>query len=187
MGPQELQAEDGVTFNADVIILANGFKTQELLFPMTIAGRGGVELPEIWRREGNFASAYMGVCLPEFPNLFFLTGPNTLPSGHSTLTGIECSVEYILQMLGTIISEEEDSLISKRVMVQVRSNAHSSFNDWIQERMQGLVYTSDVRNWYIDRRSGRNTLIWPGTQLEFWWSRSVRGVRWGDYEVERRE
>lgn len=60
VGPQELRAGDGTTFHADVIILASGFKTQELLFPMTIAGRGGAELPEIWRQEGNFASAYMG-------------------------------------------------------------------------------------------------------------------------------
>jgi cation diffusion facilitator CzcD-associated flavoprotein CzcO len=60
VGPQQLRTEDGATFHADVVILANGFKTQELLFPMTIAGRGGAELPELWRREGNFASAYMG-------------------------------------------------------------------------------------------------------------------------------
>jgi hypothetical protein len=96
-------------------------------------------------------------------------------------------VDYILRILGPILSKEADSLISKRVKVQVKPSAHRSFNDWIQKRMQGLVYTSAVRNWYMDGRSGRNTLIWPGSQLEFWWSRSVRGVRWGDYEVERRE
>lgn len=127
------------------------------------------------------------VCFPEFPNLFFLTGPNTLPSGHSTLAGIESSVEYILRILGPILSKEADPLVSKRVKVQVKSTAHKSFNDWIQEKMKGLVYTADARNWYIDGRSGRNTLIWPGSQLGFWWSRVVRGVRWGDYEVERRE
>jgi cation diffusion facilitator CzcD-associated flavoprotein CzcO len=60
VGTREIQAEDGETFQADVIILANGFKTQDLLTPMTIVGQNGVELPKLWHQEGNFASAYMG-------------------------------------------------------------------------------------------------------------------------------
>ena len=60
VGTREIQAEDGETFQADVVILANGFKTQELLTPMTITGQYGAELPKLWRQEGNFASAYMG-------------------------------------------------------------------------------------------------------------------------------
>ncbi|KAK4194381.1 hypothetical protein QBC40DRAFT_319904 [Triangularia verruculosa] len=183
-GPREIQAEDGETFQADVIILANGFKTQELLTPMTIRGQNGAELPKLWRQRGSFASAYMGVCVPEFPNLFFLTGPNTLPSGHSTLVGIECSVEYILRIISRLAKE---SAATKGVKVQVMPSAHKFFNDWIQARMQGLIYTTNVRNWYIDSRSGRNTLIWPGTQLAFWWSRCVRNVCWGDFEIERKD
>jgi hypothetical protein len=34
--------------------------------------------------------------------------------------------------------------------------------------MKGLVYTSNVSTWYIDQRKGRNHLVWPGSQLEFW-------------------
>lgn len=60
VGPREIQAENGETFEADVIILANGFKTQELLTPMTIMGQNGAELPNLWRQDGSFASAYMG-------------------------------------------------------------------------------------------------------------------------------
>lgn len=63
VGPREIQAEDGETFPADVIILANGFKTQQLLTSMAITGRNGTELPEIWRQEGHFSSAYMGYVL----------------------------------------------------------------------------------------------------------------------------
>ncbi|KAL8341211.1 hypothetical protein RB601_005734 [Gaeumannomyces tritici] len=183
VGTLEIQAENGEIFQADVIILANGFKTQELLTPMTITGQYGAELPKLWRQEGNFASAYMGVCVPEFPNLFLLTGPNTLPSGHSTLVGIECSVEYILRVIARIVRE---STATKGVKLQVRPSAHQSFNDWIQTRMQGLVYTANVRTWYIDGRSGRNTLIWPGTQLEFWWLRCVRKIRWSDFEIGKK-
>lgn len=122
--------------------------------------------------------------MPEFPNLFLLTGPNTLPSGHSTLVGIECSVKYILRVVSRLMRE---STAKERVKVKVRPSAHKSFNDWVQAKIQGLVYTANVRNWYIDSRTGRNTLIWPGTQLAFWWSRCVNNVRWSDFEVESRE
>ncbi|KAL2121226.1 hypothetical protein VTJ04DRAFT_5253 [Mycothermus thermophilus] len=145
VGPREIQAEDGETFPADVIILANGFKTQQLLTSMAITGRNGTELPEIWRQEGHFSSAYMGVCVPDFPNFFLLTGPNTLPAGHSTLVGIECSVEYILRLLRHLWKESSPT---KRIKAQITPRAHEAFNDWIQARMQGLVYTASVRNWY---------------------------------------
>ncbi|KAK3298714.1 uncharacterized protein B0H64DRAFT_439154 [Chaetomium fimeti] len=181
VGPRDIQTESGESFPADVIILANGFKTQDLLTPMTIIGQNGAELPKLWREEGNFASAYMGVCVPHFPNLFLLTGPNTLPSGHSTLAGIECSVEYILRVIARLA---KNATTTKGVKVQVKPTAHKSFNDWIEAKMQNLVYTAKVRNWYVDSRSGRNTLIWPGSQLAFWWSRCVKNVRWGDFEVE---
>jgi cation diffusion facilitator CzcD-associated flavoprotein CzcO len=60
VGPREIRAQDGETFEADVVILANGFKTQELLTPMTITGLNGTEIPKLWHQEENYASAYMG-------------------------------------------------------------------------------------------------------------------------------
>lgn len=43
----------------DIVILANGFKTQELLTPMEIRGQTGTELRNLWREKGG-ARAYMG-------------------------------------------------------------------------------------------------------------------------------
>lgn len=58
--PRGLSDADGVAISADIIILANGYKTQKLLTPMTITGERESVLPEIWQREGKWASAYMG-------------------------------------------------------------------------------------------------------------------------------
>lgn len=60
VGPREVRTDGGQTVRVDVIILANGFKTQEFLVPMTLTGRNGATLPGIWQRPGSFASAYMG-------------------------------------------------------------------------------------------------------------------------------
>lgn len=60
IGPHDVRTDSGETVRADIIVLANGFKTQELLTPMIIKGRHGAILPEIWQKPGRFASAYMG-------------------------------------------------------------------------------------------------------------------------------
>ena len=43
--------------------------------------------------------------------------------------------------------------------------AETQFNVSIQERLKALVYTINVRTWYVNSVSGKNTLIWPGTGL----------------------
>jgi hypothetical protein len=46
--------------NADIITLANGSKTQQLLTPMTIFGVNGFELRNLWQNGERGTSAYMG-------------------------------------------------------------------------------------------------------------------------------
>lgn len=55
-----LATETGERISADILILANGFKTQCLLTPMKIVGKNGAVLPDMWQQEGNYPSAYMG-------------------------------------------------------------------------------------------------------------------------------
>lgn len=43
----------------DIVILANGFQTQDLLAPMTIRGESDKDLKTVWRGQGG-AEAYMG-------------------------------------------------------------------------------------------------------------------------------
>jgi hypothetical protein len=43
----------------DIVILANGFKTQDLLTPMSVYGLEGKNLREIWQQRGG-SEAYMG-------------------------------------------------------------------------------------------------------------------------------
>lgn len=59
-GSRHVLCEDGRLLQADAIILANGFRTQELLSPMRITGEDDQELHQLWHQNGNFPSAYMG-------------------------------------------------------------------------------------------------------------------------------
>jgi cyclohexanone monooxygenase len=67
-----LVLEDGSVQEVDALILATGFKTQELIPPKFITGKNGVDLAAKW---GKNPSCYYGITTPDTPNLFFLLGP----------------------------------------------------------------------------------------------------------------
>lgn len=115
-----------------------------------------------------------------FPNLFLLTGPNTLPSGHSTLLSIENSVAYILRLLEPQLGPKLP-LSQTMATIEVKRSAEEAFNRDLKCRLKRLVYTRTVSSWYISEQTGKNSLIWPGSQLEFWWSRCIRKIVWTDF------
>ena len=93
---------DGATHEVDVIVLATGFQAQRMLWPMEIAGRGGVALRDIWGEDN--PKAYLGITVPKFPNLFVLYGPNTnLGHGGSAMFHGECQVRYTIKCLRDMI------------------------------------------------------------------------------------
>src|SRR5690606_34090205 len=65
----------GVQHDIDVIVYATGFQATDYLFPMTITGRDGRTIKQLWAEGG--ARAYRGCMMPGFPNLWSLYGPNT--------------------------------------------------------------------------------------------------------------
>jgi 4-hydroxyacetophenone monooxygenase len=60
--------KEGVMHEADAIVYATGFHAVEYLYPMTIVGRGGQKLEDLWKKEG--ARAYLGCMVTGFPNLW---------------------------------------------------------------------------------------------------------------------
>ena len=94
-----IRTTDGIERPADVVIYGTGFTASQFLTPMRLLGRGGVELNEQW--DGD-ARAYLGMTVPEFPNLFMLYGPNTnLVINGSIIVMVECQVRYIVEALGS--------------------------------------------------------------------------------------
>ncbi|KAI1123819.1 FAD/NAD(P)-binding domain-containing protein [Nemania abortiva] len=173
----------GNRHDVDIIILANGFQTQDLLSPMEVRGIKDQDLRALWQQRGG-SEAYMGVTVHGFPNFFMLAGPNTLPSSNSTLHGIECSVVYITRILrgiwGKSLAQRADA-----ISVMPTAEAETQFNAALQADIKGLIYTSHVHSWYINKETGKNTLIWPGTQFSFWWNRCVTAIKWTDWIIER--
>ncbi len=105
--PEGIVTVDGRLHEADVICYATGFRHNDYLWPMQITGRGGRTLRDRW---GDEPTAYLGITVPEFPNLFCLYGPGTnLAHGASLIFQSECQVTYVMSAIHELLAARGDS------------------------------------------------------------------------------
>ena len=71
--PEGVVTVDGQLHEVDIICFATGFLHSDFL-RHGYHGRGGVSLRDQW---GDEAMAYLGITVPNFPNLFCMYGPGT--------------------------------------------------------------------------------------------------------------
>lgn len=167
---------DGGSHEADVVVLATGFQSSRMLWPMDVRGRDGVSLREVWNDDDPFA--YLGMTIPGFPNFFVIGGPNTaLGHGGSAIYPAECCIGYVAQLLIRMI---EDGITS----VDVREDVCASYNARVDAEHAQLIWTHpDTTVWYKNGR-GRVTATTPWRGVDFWEMTRTPDV--SDYVVTRR-
>lgn len=167
-----VRTADGRVRPADVVIYGTGFTASQFLTPMRLFGRDGVELNKRW---GGDARAYLGMTVPEFPNLFMLYGPNTnLVINGSIIVMVECQVRYIVEGLGLLLRSGHRTMAC-------RSDVHDTYNAEIDVGNGQMVWgVSDVPSWYRNGR-GRVTQNWPFDLLDYW--ERTRHPNLADYEL----
>jgi 4-hydroxyacetophenone monooxygenase len=150
---------DGVEYKADVLIYGTGFQASRFLTPMKVRGRDGVDLHDKW--DGD-ARAYLGITVPDFPNLFLLYGPNTNIVINGSITYLsECEVHYITECIHLLLEHGRRSM-------DCRSEVHDAYNVRIDEANRKMAWgASDVNSWYKNAK-GRVAQNWPFTLLEYW-------------------
>ena len=153
--PAGIRTADGRLHEVDCIIWGTGFRTNDFMFPMEIAGAGGRTLAEEW--EGG-AHAHLGIAVAGFPSLFLMYGPNTNTSGGSIVFYLEAQAAYIRQALQRL-RETGASGISVRPEVEARSDAE------VQARFRGTAWM-ECDSWYRNE-SGRIVANWPGYMREY--------------------
>ena len=110
--PSGVRTSDGVATRFDVIVYGTGFEASRFLMPMRVTGRGGVDLHEQWHGD---ARAYLGITIPDFPNLFCMYGPNTnIVINGSIIFFSECEVVYILESLRWMLTSGTRAIDCRR-------------------------------------------------------------------------
>ncbi len=147
---------DGQEHEVDAIICGTGFHVTDTTLPRNIHGRAGQTLADAWH---DGPSAYLGTAIAGFPNLFLLIGPNTGLGHNSMVYMIESQVTYLLDCLRQMRKRAVQS-------VEIRPEVQKAYEQEMERRMQGTVWTSGCNSWYL-AANGRNTTLWPGFTFDF--------------------
>ena len=153
--PEGVRSGDGTVHEVDVIIYGTGFAATEFLAPMQITGADGADLHARWK---GGARAFLGMCVPDFPNLFVVYGPNTNLGGSSIINMLEAAAGAITTLL-----RHADTQGARAVAV--RPEAEERYDTEMQDRLKNSVWAS-CHNWY-HQDGGRISTNWPGLVAEY--------------------
>ena len=153
IGPDRVMTDDGREFEADVLVLATGFDVLRFISTYEITGRSGRTLRDTW--EDDNAKAYLGLAMPDFPNLFVLYGPNTQPGhGGSLIFVIEMQLRYIMDLMRQMF--EHDIAV-----VECRQDVHDDYNAEVDHAHENMVWTHPGMQTYYRNARGRVVVNMP--------------------------
>jgi 4-hydroxyacetophenone monooxygenase len=162
--PDAVVTVDGERYPADVLVYATGFRATQVLAPMAITGRDGVDLREMW---GERPAAYLGITVPGFPNFFCMYGPGTnLAHGGSLIFHSECQMRYITRCIETLVAG------GHRTMEPLQER----YDDWherSQREMRGLVWSQpSIEHSFFKNSAGEIHVLSPWRLVDYWtWTR----------------
>ncbi|SCV74893.1 BQ2448_7922 [Microbotryum intermedium] len=164
--------KNGRKFKADVIVLCTGFKVHDYLFPVKIYNSAGVSLQN--RLRDNKVSVYQGTCVADFPNFFWLMGPNTATGHSSVIFTSEAQITMMRKLIKPILSQLKPSTTGESApTVEVTAAAQEQYNKKIRNEMKKKVWEKDGGvSWYVNKETGLCTALYPFSQIHFWWNAS---------------
>lgn len=172
--PTGIVTADGETYDADIIVYATGFRATDVLFPMTITGRDGIDLHEVW---GQRPYAYRGITVPGFPNFFMTYGPGThLAHGGSLILNSELQMRYINQCLEHLITE---GLRTMEPLPEPTKDWHRRS----QEAIRQTVWAQpSIKHSYFKNADGEIHTVSPWRLSEY--RSAINEPVWSDFTVQ---
>lgn len=167
-----VRTKDGALREADVIILATGFKPFNLLESVEVTGPGGRSLKDEW---AGGIKAHKTVDVPGFPNFFMLLGPNSGLGHNSVVLMIEAQVKYVLQLVEAMIAKGASQ-------VEPTPQAAALYDEDLQKRLADRVWAAGCGAWYVDQQSGRNYTLYPDNVRAY--LKEMKAPDLGDYVFE---
>ncbi len=123
---------------------------------MQITGADGADLHARWK-EG--ARAFLGLCMPDFPNLFVVYGPNTNLGGSSIINMLEAAAGAITTLLRH--TEQRRRPVGRRT-----PRGRGALRRGDPAAASGTACGRRCHNWY-HQDGGRISTNWPGLVKEY--------------------
>lgn len=170
--PRGILTADGVEHQLDMIVAAGGFKAERYLWPVAYTGRNGVTLEQAWAKDG--ARSYVGVTMPDFPNMFIVYGPNMQARSGGLFAWLELWVRYSLDCIVKTIE-------SGHRTVECRREVFDAYNAELDSLQDGCIWSMEgARSYYINEHGRQivNNPMRPSRTYE-----SIREARLEDYHL----
>jgi 4-hydroxyacetophenone monooxygenase len=151
---------DGKERQFDIIVVATGFKVTEMAARLNISGRDGLNLRDKWADDN--PTAYLGLTVPDFPNLFCMLGPNSGPAhGGSVIFQSECQSRYISACLVAMI---ERGIAA----IDVRQDVLDDYVRKVDVEHEAMIWTHPGMTTYYRNKSGRVFSAMPWRFVDYW-------------------
>ena len=137
-----------------------------------VVGRDGQTLADFW---ADYPRAYLGTTIPDFPNLFIVTGPNTGIGHTSAIFMIEAQMDYIMACVERVINDRDVQ------QIEVTGGAEARYTEHVHDEMTRTVWHDGGCNSWYKSRSGRVVAMFPG--FTFMFRRMARNFKERDHET----
>lgn len=157
----------------DVIITATGFNVTNLAARFDIVGLHGSALAEDWADDN--PTAYLGMAVPKFPNMFVMYGPNTnVGHGGSGMWLAENQSRYISSAIVAMVEERATS-------IDCRDVRRGEWTDMVDRLHEDLVWTHPGLTTYYRTAQGRVRSPMPIRLVDYW--EATHAADLDDYHV----
>ena len=158
--PSGVVTTDGQLREADIVVLATGFKVSLMTARLNVTGREGRKLTDVWADDN--PSAHLGITVPGFPNLFTMQGPNSgLGHGGSAIFQAECQARYIAGCLARMIEDGIDA-------IDVQQDVHDEYVRRVDAEHEGMIWTHPGMSTYYRNAGGRVVSVMPWRLVDYW-------------------
>ncbi|GAT27935.1 monooxygenase [Aspergillus luchuensis] len=136
LSERSVSTKSGAKYPADVIVLANGFSLTQ--YDTELCGRGGRSRQEYWKEAGHI-TAYDSIGMSEFPNFFYILGPNSGRGHTSAVFSIENYTDLIIRIIRPIIA-------GSAVSVEPDMSRENAYNERLQAALKNTVFNNTCRS-----------------------------------------
>lgn len=155
--------ENGLVFEqsgniqADIVVFATGYNAIDALVSYRVVGTNQQTLAAQWKE---YPRAYLGTSMPNFPNFFVVTGPNTGIGHTSAIFIIESQMRYILRCV-------QEVLVNKALSIEPTEFAEEQYTNMVHTQMAKTVWSyGKCTSWYQNAQ-GKVIAMFPGFSFTY--------------------
>ena len=136
----EIILEDGKKISVDILVFATGFDAMTgSLQKLGLIGKNGIRLEDFWR---SGPQTYLGLAIPNFPNLFTITGPGS----PSVLTNMPRSIEQHVDWITDCINH---CIETRCTLIEAQEQSAEIWTDHVRATAEATLLPKVQHSWYL--------------------------------------